>query len=56
MEDEDIAPHTYIQLIQSARAECHASTTIFQDRIRVIMARLSAHTDWVSGTDSPMAS
>ena len=41
----------YLQLIQSAWAESHASTTIFQDRnIIAVPARLSAHTDWISCT------
>jgi len=46
MEDEDIVPNLYLQLIQSAREESHASTTLFQDRNTytvVVLARLSSH-------------
>ena len=46
MEDKNIAK--YLQLIQSAWAESHASTTIFQYRNIVVLARLSAHTDLIS--------
>ena len=45
MEDEDIAPEGS-QLIQSAGAESHGSSTLFQDRNIVVLARLSAHTHW----------
>jgi len=44
MEDKDIGQ----MLIQSARAESHASTTKFQDRNKVVLVRLSEHTDWIS--------
>ena len=42
MEDDDIAPNTYLQLIQSAPAESYVSTTIFQDRNVVVLARHNA--------------
>jgi len=37
----------FIQLIQSAWAESHASTTIFHDMNIAVLAQLSAHSDWI---------
>ena len=46
MEDEDFAPNTYLQLIQSVWAESRAST--LYSSILYVHARLSAHTYWIS--------
>ena len=42
MDDEDIAPYTYLQLIQSVWAESLCWN------IHIVLARLSANTDWIS--------
>ena len=47
MVGEDIASNGR-QLIQCARAESHAGTTIFQDMNIVVPVRLSANSDWIS--------
>jgi len=38
MEEEDIATNMYIQLILPAWAENYASTTIFQERKKTVLA------------------
>jgi len=43
MEDDENAPNSSMQLIQTAGAESHASTTVFQDWNIVVLERFSAH-------------